>query len=246
MKTLKELAAEYDLYQEQDIPANYRKDQDYYKHRISLGANNTIPEFLQTSGDIEIGLFYQCTSDTHYQTKLPTYGIQDSFILLKSKDNDILLMLRGNDFHNRGKYWFSPFYNTLWKYNEIDNNKRSIATDLVDSHYLPNKIGVFTDKKVSDWINYCDETIAALNRLLNDVTGENTAIEKEIQAIKASLPHATVNDMHKDILWLDTELFSIKLEHHRKSAYLEKKVHFKGDVDVAIRLEKQLQGGTHT
>lgn len=232
MKNLKELAAEYDLYTAEDIPAKWRITNAGRIKNVVTG----IPEFLLKCDLIEIAEFYDCRTEDKGTPKECYYIEYGTHILLKAKSNDHLLELFP-EYRKKGKYSIGLYSRLHWKYHNIDRHKLAKITDAIQR---PNAIGVFTDKKVAEWLQYRDEYIKASDTLLEDVTGENTAIEKEIQRIKDRLPDARIND-HGDTVWLTTKLFEIKLVHNRASCYLERKVTFNGSVGDVIYIENKIK-----
>ena len=227
MKTLKNLASEFSLYQLNDIPEQYKNEN--FDHRVKSNFKE-IPEQLTKVNDIEIGLFYECKQDTSYDNKI-SYYIEHAYILLKHKDNDNLLMLM----HNKGKYYLHPYYGIGRKYQNISHYIRQEAIKELKE---PNWIGVFTDKKVNDWINYCNQYLQAMEKALNEVNDKNAEIEKSIQDFIESLPTKNTKvQKYQNKTYIYTNLFDVTFEHHKDQKYLNTQISFKGSLKDVTKIE---------
>lgn len=237
MTTLKELAAQYDLYMAEDIPAKYFNKDSRYQAGFKSDTS-AIPETLTKSDLVEVGVFYECETQDK-GTDREYHYIENTYILLKGKDSNVLLMLMGNDYRNKGKYYFHLYYGIQNRLTyAIDNYQ---IRDAFKGLQEPNRIGVFTERKISDWLAHGEAYAAALNNLHAEWQAKNKEIEVRIQTIKDCLPHAKIND-HGDHLWLTTDMFEVELTHQRRNAYLDIKTRFKGGWADVARIEDALKG----
>lgn len=232
MKTLNELAAKFDLYQVKDIGEAWKKDKELFDHRIKCGTQ-IIPEFMLTLPTYEVGLFYQCQIQDKGTAKEIHY-IEHSYIIVRRKDNDLLMMLKQE---RNNKYYLYPYYNYMHKYHDIDYNLRNTATKGMNE---PNHIGVFTEKKVNDWTEYCVKFIAAHENLLTSVNDKNTGIENEITDFIASVQPCEVDKWQNRYTDVTTEHFKVRFEHFRDQNYLNTQITFKGTLKDIAELEKSI------
>lgn len=229
MKNLQQLTADLNLFTVENIPLRYKTDS--YDHRIKIG-NRDIPEYLKAYKGIEIGLFYECKQDTDYQGKI-SYYIDHSYVILKSTGNDILIMLRQD---RNNKYTLHPYYSHLHKYQNISYHLRE---EKLKGLKEPNLIGVFSDKKVNDWLIYCAEYIRLMDELYNEVNGKNEAIEEKIKSFIQSIPGCKVSTYHNKTD-IDTKYFCIRFEHFKDQNYLSTKIEFKGKLEDITKIETTL------
>jgi len=125
----------------------------------------------------------------------------------------------------------------LHKYHKISHYKRDEALKTISE---PQKIGVFSVKKLDAWINYCIDYKNTLDALLNDVTEKNKQVDEEIKNFIDSLPQKTVRD-HKDRVYIDTDLFSVIFEIDRPSAYLRTDIRYKGGLENVVKIQNTLK-----
>jgi hypothetical protein len=225
MKNLKESAEVLNLYKVEDIPAIYKND--YFEHRIKCN-HKEIPEFLLNCKLIEIGLFYECKQDTNYEGKI-SYYVDNSYILVKAINSDLLLMLMCN---RDKKYYLHPHYNILNKYNNITYH---LKTESLKGLSEPNYIGVFTDKKIIAWLEYCYEYITRFETLYNTVNNANEAIKNEIEVFINSLPEKNVQ-RYQNRVYVDTPLFNVIFEHFKDQKYLSTKIEYKGGLQNITKI----------
>lgn len=230
MKNLKEIAASiYNLYQFADIPERYLTR---YKSDGYLPGNydgNSLPEFLKTLKGYEIGIFYEAKQDTNY-TGITNYYIDHSHILIKKEDSDNVMMLRQD---RNKKYYFYPYYGLMHHYQNIDYHIKDKSLKELPE---PNKIGVFTEKKVNDWFVYNEKYLAILENVLAEVNGKNAEHEKTIKDFIASIPGCKVS-AHDNKTWVTTKLFEVIFQHNKAEKYLSTQVTFRGSINDITKIE---------
>ncbi len=231
MKTLKEICADINLYEAADIPERYTQN-DFFDHRIKCGAQ-PIPEFLQGLEGYECGLYYEAKQDTDYQKNV-FYYIDHSYILLKKNGSDILMLLR-ND--RDKKQYFHLHYTHLNKYHNISHDIRQKA---INSIKEPNRIGVFSAKKVDDWANYCQLYYEAMERVYSEVNNKNAEIEAEIAAFIQSVPGCKVSKWANQTN-VETPLFYVTFEHFKDQNYLSTKIQYKGGLANVTKIHNQIK-----
>ena len=226
MKNLKAVAAEFNLFQVADIPAKYVNDN--YDHRVKCGDYN-MPEFITGLKGYESGLFYECKQDADYKGVI-TYYIDHSYLLLKKEGSGIMLMVMKD---RNNKYYLHPHYYHLRKYNGINYHIKGEALKAIKE---PNYIGVFTEKKIIAWIEYCENYIQILENVYNEVNNKNDEIKAKIAAFIASVPGCKVST-YSNTTDVETKLFRVRFDHFKDQKYLSTKIDFKGDLSDITEVE---------
>lgn len=234
MKSLKQTAAKLDLYKKEDIPERYRSNDEYYQHRIDFGTERgQIPEFLSNLKGYETGLFYECEEQTNNTTNEYYLG-DNSYVLLKKMESEVPLIVSKN--WKDKKYHFHPVHRLMHKFHNIDHYLKATALkDLTE----PNRIGVFTEKKVEDWVKYNDQKIKILDDLLHEVTDKNTHLEKQISDFIESVPGCKVS-RYQDQTSVTTSLFTINFTFYKASNHLNTKFEFNGKIADITKIEGKL------
>jgi hypothetical protein len=232
MSKLKELAKVHGLYTQQDIPERYNGN---LQHRLSLSErDDIIPEFFKTMppGYYEADVFFQtndCVSNIDGST---SYSLERSMILVHKIGSPVFMELR-DDRHK--KFYLQPYYGQLTKYNNIYYALRNRAADIQSE---PNKIGVFSMKKLNDWAFYCEAYVNSMEALLVEHNAKNVEIEKDIKRIITSMPPGTKFVSHNGInTYLTGRFFCIEITHDRSSACMGKKISFTGNTEDVIAIE---------
>ena len=230
MKNLKQLAAQFGYYQAEEIPEKYKT----YSVDWINSEKNDIPEALKKMPSIEIGVFYECkVQDEGTAKELFYVERMCTTILIKSKETHLLMSLRGNDYSSKGKYYLSPDFKVIKKYYDISHYKKEQSLKGLKE---PNQIGVFTEKKVSEWIAYCTEYINRMEILFIEVNEKNLEQENQIQDFIKSIPGCSVN-AHGNKTWVTTPLFEINFEHFKDQNFLSTKITYRGTLRDVIKIE---------
>lgn len=226
---IEQLAEKFNLFTAENLPETHKEyyDQMLKDNSYKLGSNN-LPDFFKNYKGCEIGTFYECMKDTDYQGKI-TYYIERAYNLFLAPDSNYLLMLM----NYKGKYYFHPFYNYWHKYHGIGNTERN---KVINSLKEPNKIGVFTDKKVNEWFNYCADLMAAMENMYKLHNSQTNEIQSEVDTFCKRMREAGAKITGANPYWLDTDLFSIRLTIHKDSNYLEKNITFRGNLNHVAKL----------
>lgn len=237
MKNLNEVAARYNLFTFDNIPNGWDKS------RISSDTKS-IPDYLLKCDLIEIDLFWECRIQDPGTDRELKY-IEHGRILLKSKNNEILLRLAGNDYQNPNKYWFHTDYSFEHKQITLQETERgshivlyhTLRTTATKNLSEPNKIGVFTDKKVNQWLEYCENYNNAIETKVSETKAQNQAHRDYIESVISSLSTKTVTkSKDENRIWIKTPLFEINFELDVSQAYLKKELRFNGKIEDIIKL----------
>jgi len=230
MKTkIEQLAEAFNLYTVENLPETHKV---YYNQMLSNDSyklkGDNLPDFFKEYNGCEIGTFYECREERDYSGKI-TYYIERGYVLYLAPDSDYLLMLM----NYKGKYYFHPFYNYWHKYHGIGNTERN---KVINSLKEPNKIGVFTDKKVKEWFNYCDDLMSAMENMYKSHNSKTNEIQSEVDGFCKRMREAGARITGENPYWIDTDLFSIRLTIHKDSNYLEKNINFRGNLNQVAKL----------
>lgn len=224
--TLKELTSKLNLFQFSDIPSEYISTQilsgSTYNYSEKVNNDYTLPSELLKN--ITHGLFWECRKQ--YKNSEPNevelYYIDGSRLLFLTPKGNLVRLCKTKD-----KYSFSLDYSYYHKVQNIDYYQREKA--FKDSGLIePNYIGVFTEKKINDWLNYCDAKNEIHEQIILSADSKNTEIEKEIQSFIDSVKCKV--SKWSDNTEVRTDLFTVVFTHSKKSQYLSKKITFTGEL----------------
>lgn len=232
MRTLREIAAGFNLYPAESIPQTHL---EYFNTRLRGGHKQN--EYLSACSLVDGGIFYQCGKDTNYNGEI-SYYIEHVYEIYKAKDNEILLMLKAD---NKGKMYLYPHYAHLHKYQGISYHKRNEATKELKE---PNKIGVFTDNKVLAHLEYCASYIATMDALFNEVDGENERLQGVINSFaeKMEKQGAKIRRWSGVQVDVETDIFRVYFKIHTDTNYLETKISFTGGLCDIVQITELIDG----
>jgi len=237
--TLDSLAAQFNLYRADNLPETH-KGGEYCTgkvERAEMDFKDMAPaiSFIQSQSDIQSGIYFNCREQFKSLTgEHELYYIENSYYLVLVPGCQYILMLRGNDYRNKGKYYLFPYWDYQRNWHNIDNYKRSKALDGLNE---PNRVGAFTRSKFDAWAKYCEEYVNRLIGLKDFHGNEQRKLREEMQSIIESMPGAQVQ-MGKDGNWvsISTPLFRVVLDLHTESNYLSKKIEFNGTISDVARI----------
>lgn len=232
---MKELAAKYNYFMINEIPENVLVDKyfaenfQYEKNRFN---NVNIPEGLLKCENIIFGVFAEVRQQLKSITKEHELFHIDNFkILIYSEKANCLLQLLKN---NKDKYYLHPIYEVL---NKLQiNTSYEQRKPFINEIFEPNYIGVFTEKKINDWVEYCNQYINALQLCEDKIHSEKNANELIIQNTIDSLPYAKVSKYH-NTTDIETKLFRMRFNLLNNGAYLINQIEFKGSLNDIISLQ---------
>jgi hypothetical protein len=234
MQTLKQLAAKDNLFLIDEIPANYFKNEYFaknFEHYKTRKVNNieVLPDFLANNPKIEIGLFFEVrTQLVNNSTDVDFYYIENCYYCVRHTDFDFYTFLLSG-WKAKGKFHFTLPYSFYNKFYKISSNLKQQVTKAIIE---PNLIGVFSDKKIYDWFNYCLLEKTAYENLEIEVNSKNNILQDEINAFISSLDGKCKVTIHSNRTYIDTPIFSVIFELYKDQNYLSKKIEFKGSLQT--------------
>ena len=138
----------------------------------------------------------------------------------------------------KNKYYLHPLHSDLWEVRKnLDNRTRPQLQE-------PNRIGVFTLKKLQDWFIYCDTYVEEYQKLSLDTLNkksENLKIMNDfIDSLKLVYPDA------KEYTWnngdnksIETHLFEVSFNLQDKGTYLQQRIKFKGSLNDILNIHQK-------
>lgn len=188
-----------------------------------------LPDFFTSSGNYETGIFYNCLSSTNYKGESYNY-IEGVELFIKHIDSNIVMTMRHN---GKNKYTFFPAWFQMFKSHNISSHQRTKAVEAIN---IPNSIGVFTEKKMFEWVKYCENYVSALNNALNEVENKNNDLEKEIESFIKSLQGDCKVERWAKYTIVQTSFFIVEFSIDKSCGYLSKKIQFNGNLKEIISI----------
>lgn len=233
------LAAKFKFFAPDAIPAMYFED-EYFRTNFDNKNNNdywrkkNIPDFLLNSELFQIGEFCEIREQLkNFTNEHELYFIESYCILVWCKGATNLMLLRKS--WKNDKYTLFPIYNVV---NKITYKlQRSQYNEYTKKVIEPNNIGVFTEKKVLNWVQYCNDYINALKQCENDILRKKNENQLKIDNTIKSLPNSKVR-IYKNYTTLETEYFNIDFQLLNNGEYLDTKITYKGGLKGIIDLQK--------
>ena len=238
MKTINlEKAAKYGYYQLSNLPAHVKADKWFSSHYMNPAQweCSFIPAHFNNSA-YEVGYFGEVRAQKkNFSDEIELWHVDGFNMLLFADSLEFPLILRADS--RTGKYDLYPVHivvNLITK--DINHAQRKCFTAELKE---PNKIGVFSDKKLAAWVDYCAAYVTALDACRDSVLGKKNQHEKYIESVVSQLSGAKVH-RHENYTWIDTALFEIKFSVLDNGEYLRKEVTFKGKIEDIINLHKSM------
>jgi hypothetical protein len=212
------VAASFNLYTAENLPATHK---EYFNnHFLGSYKEKRAKELESIALAFSFKLYYECTQDTNHQGEV-TYYIEHTY-WIKESENGTLCMLGSN----KGKFYLHPYYGHERGLNYVQKG------EYFNMPQEPNKIGVFSEKKVNDWVKYCDEYVQAIKEAKQRLEAKNKEASNAIESFIASLNNPSVS-RYSNRVSVETDLFRVVFELY-ESGYLSKKIEFKGGLnDIA-------------
>jgi len=159
-------------------------------------------------------------------------GLNDDFgrvVIIPDNTDYIFRMTRDKN----KKYHFNLDHSTEFKYHGIEY---SLKNEALKDLNRPNGIGVFSQKKINDWIEYLKAKISILDNLLISHKEENNKIQSQIDEFIKSIPNAKVSSYHNRT-HIYGKYFDVTFEHDKASNHLSKKIEYKGGLSNVAKFE---------
>ena len=230
MKTL-QLAAKHGYYTLNSIPEHIKNDA-YFKSNKEWSDpefyDKPIPEGLTSLKNVQCGVFVRIKEEFNPDGTHSLYFVDDpSLILVFSDKTEIPLMLRSD----KGKYYLFPIYGEInrLQHNTNYEQRKEFLQDLKE----PNYIGVFTEKKVEAWVDYCLNYIDACKKASAFVESKKAENLVYIEQVVRSVECKGVQ-RYGAYTTIETNYFKIEFELQDNGFSLRKNVVFKGGIETII------------
>lgn len=233
MKTTNlEKAAKWGYYQFHNLPADALNDKWFKEKHINSNSfiAPELPDYFNKC-KYEIGFFVEVRAQKNAFTgDIELWYIDSKAFLLFDDSLDFPVMLRKDSRTN--KYSFYPVYPLVNRL-QVNSNYR-LREKFVKEVKEPHMIGVFTDKKVLDWINYCNEYITALENASDSIEKKKAENLAKIESVIESLPGCKVT-RGNGRTWVETKLFEITFELQESGTYLKQDIKFRGNLSDIVK-----------
>ena len=236
-ETLNNVAKEFNLFTADKLPEIYKKTQMLngtpfnFAERIERDIkSNRLPSDILK--EFSNGLFFEAKEQKNsFSDKIELYYINHSYRLFFTPAGNIAILAS-----QKGKYYFHPYYAYFRKWDKIEYTKRENALKKAGISE-PNQIGVFTIKKIQDWLNYCDKYINCMNTLVEEMSKENEKIENQInEFVKKSGGTFSRWGENPTVTVVNCGFFEINFKHYKKSQFMNHEIKFKGDLKDILNI----------
>jgi hypothetical protein len=236
MKTSKQFqnnAKAFNLYIKENVPTTHTATQILngrewsYKDKLNESLILPSEELKKFKHD----LFFECrTQLKNNSEEVELYYIERSQLLFESPEGNLIMLWK-----HKNKFTFGPYYG---HYREVQKISHYIREKAYKESGLkePQQIGVFTEKKINDWLKYCDELIKFNAELVKVHTSKNDDLMKEVEEfIKKSKGRVS---KYQNIIDIDTDNFRVRFTVQKDQNYISKQITFKGDLNTILELSK--------
>ena len=237
MKNLLEVAKKLNLYTKENAPKilfetqtiknSYKNFSVNYMDKINSFKpmlKNEILDKFENALMFEFREQYKNNSD-----EVELYFVEHSHDCFLTPQNNIAILR--HDYKTK-KYYFAPYYSYFKDVQKVSHYKREQLKK--ESLKEPNCIGVFTEKKVNDWLNFVDAEILQNLQIIEEADRLNASIEAEINDSINKLKGEV--SRYQDTTQIKTDKFIVSFKHEKKDCYLSKKVEFSGTIEDVLRL----------
>jgi|688.fasta_scaffold35684_24 hypothetical protein len=239
MENLQTIAKNFGLFTVENMPIEYKDIYNNYTNEYQKKQPFEIPSYFNNNNLFEIGHFFECKTEKSSISDNYNY-IDNSYILIKYKESQTIFILR-KSWNKKDKFDLMAYYDYYNQYNKLSNTLRNKA---YNENKEPNAIGVFTDKKVIDWVKYIDNVLQCLK---NTMLSNNKGLKESENIVTDFINN--LEDKCKVNFWentqtkhwnIETNIFTIHFTLHTENAYLDKKINFKGDINTILNITKNL------
>ena len=232
MKTNNEKAQVYGYYTANNVPRDVMAN-EYFAQKWEDTKRRCNAMALPVGLNPErAGVYFKLGKET--ETSGNVFLFADCVVILVFSDKtDVPMILR----EYKGKYSLFPVWEwMLRERNSIPSGAlRACSADLIE----PNRIGVFTERKVNEWIDYClavmEREMTCINETLMKVEA-NKKYMRECVADFEKLGARIWGNVKNGEVWINLTGFSIHLELCEYGTFLSKKVDFLGNVEDVLKM----------
>lgn len=228
MKSLKEICKENSRFTWDEIPEEWSESKERKRNPGAV----KVPDFLQEMENLETGVFWECRIQDKGTEREYRYIEGYPAILVKMGDT-VAQLSEKKHYNDNKKSFFLPWFMGM-KYGKMDKT-------WWPNPDKPNYIGVWSEKKVKDWLRYVAEYRNAMEAAMEEIESKNLEIEKKIKNFLDTVPGAKVSCYESSIqvehVRVTTNLFEMRFEHSKRNGYLSEKIEFNGTLLDVSRIE---------
>lgn len=186
----------------------------------------TVPDFL--SG--RCWLVYKAETGESYKGEVYC-SIDHSVLALISPAGRMCRLYKSwrND-----RYEVFPIWEDLMSYKEVSNYKQE---EIRKELKRPNRVGSWSEKKLADWLNYCDEYVEAMERAKDYVSQARDANLQRITDFIESVPGCEVT-RRDDKTWIDIpdQGFYLTFTLEKGESYMREDITYRGSLEDLQKL----------
>lgn len=239
MKTTKQqnkYAEQLNLYQFDSIPQHILEDKYFsenFKHKKEIFNKVSIPDGLSKLKGITVGVFAKVSEQfVNFTNEHELYYIENVYVLVGVEEEDELYQIN----NDKGKYCLSPIYQLV---NQVQRNtsykQRKLFLELLKE---PNRIGVFSTKKVLDHVQYCKDYLTACLECEKSIENKKNENQLVIENFVNSLKNATVSK-YQNRTTVENDLFCVVFELLDNGNYLNTKITYKNGLDGILEISNK-------
>lgn len=228
---MKDLAAKYGYYNHETLPEHIKEDK-YFKEHPEWATEDfyrrSIPEGLKALKTVQVGVFVKVREQKRHDGSHELYYVDFVETVVFSDKVDFPMRLA----FSKGKYYLYPIYDVIIKVQGETTYRQQ--KPFVDALSKPNLIGVFSDKKVSDWVEYCTTYVEALRKAANALQEKNQA---NLATIEDFIKRAQCKSVQRQGKYttVKTNFFTVDFEMEDGGEYLRTKIRFEGNIENIIK-----------
>lgn len=201
-----------------------------YTDKINSAKIETPSEILNDFGPVL--LFEVREQINHFTKQTELIYIDHIYTAFCTPAGNIAILRKPS--YKGDKYEFMLHYSHYRQVQNIAHYKRERAQKEAN-HTDPQKIGVFTHKKVLNWLEHCDKEEILNAKIVEQANDKNKEIEAQIKDF-ATRSGGTVTAWH-DNTQVKCKYFTVIFEHNRRDQYLSTKIEYTGSLNQIIKLE---------
>jgi hypothetical protein len=233
-ESAKAAALKFGLYTKNDLPEIIFKDQVVnqtvfnFSERINSAKIEIPDDCLSQFGPLL--LFNVRKQENSFTGEIELHYIEHIYTAFETPGGNIAILRYDS---RAKKYYLMPYYGYYRAFQDIDFYTRDKAQK-ERGPKEPNRIGTFTPKKISQWLEYCDAYIGFMDGEVNGAKDKNDTISEQVKDF--------VSKLGGKVSYWNTQTqvavngFRITFNHHKNTQYLETRIEFTGNVNDVLKL----------
>ena len=234
-QTIAQAGKQFNLFTRENLPPVLFTTQTIERDGFSINYTDKIEsEKMQLPDDILLKfsptLLFEVRQQTDIRGNVELFYPEHTYTAFLTTRGNIAILRYDS---RSKKHFFMPHYAYYREVQNVSFERRERAkkeSGLTE----PNYIGKFTEKKVFDWLNYCDSEIALNEQIVLAAKDKNAQIEAEIQEyIKKSGGRVTKWGENTEVT---NDCFRVIFTHNKKEQWMSKKIEFNGTLEDILAI----------